>query len=186
MIRIIEVTAAFLITWNYSTYDYNYYNNQWHLVDRILQGSLLVALFLRPIFVFPFLMVFLPITGQFALAPGWFSWAAINLPLNLLFLFAAYLFLLLAFKWNESRSFLFLSLCIFAAQYLQSGVAKLPLNWIALEQVQFLLPATYSNGWLEFLSPEQIGKIANFIGQLNPLIKGVVLFVECMGSTSAY
>ncbi|MDA0346578.1 MAG: hypothetical protein O3C20_04160 [Verrucomicrobia bacterium] len=131
-------------------------------------------------------MEVLTFAGQYGISSGWHMWAHVHMPLNILFLFAAFLFLVFACGWKQSGTFIYLCFVFVGAPYFISGIAKLPLGWLSDNQVQLLLPATYANGWLGFLSPEQVGSITNAIGLINPALKCLVILIECVSPFLIY
>ena len=72
-LRWLMVAAAGALAWSYSTYDFNLFFNQAHLLDRSLLLLFVILTYWRPIFVLPFLTLLLPMVWQFTLMIG-FSW----------------------------------------------------------------------------------------------------------------
>ncbi len=69
--------------------------------------------------------------------------------------------------------------CLIAGHFWIPGVSKLRWGWLFDNHVFYLLPATYSNGWLAFLSPESITSLANKMEILNFPMKLVAIVLEC-------
>ncbi|MGQ0603045.1 MAG: hypothetical protein ACT4QE_15280 [Anaerolineales bacterium] len=157
-----------IVTWVFAAYDYNYYFDQAHTIDRLLLVALALAVLWRPIFVLPFLWLLFAIAWQFDYPLQWqLSWTEVDLPLRQLELIGAALVMyLLTLQWRANEIGL-LSLSLLAASYWSSGVGKLQLNWLAHPYIHYLLPAGYAHGWLSFLDGETVGMItrpfANFM-----------------------
>ena len=177
-LRFFVVLTAGVLSWVFATYDFNLYLNQAHLFDRLLLILFCVLIIWRPVFVFPFLALLLPIISQFEILAG-FSWAAPLLPIKVLILFAAFLFLRILIKISGITVFVFLLGCLWASHYWVSGIAKLTWEWILHDQVYFLLPATYANGWLSFLEPETISKLCQNFIPFNGIMKFFTILMEC-------
>jgi hypothetical protein len=178
-LRVIVIAAAAMVAWPGALYAQNHYFAQIHAWDRGLLIALFALLCWRPVFVIPFLFQFYIISWQFEYPFGQHSWAATDLPVNLLILFSGAV-LASSFKtlrWSQPVLFCFLILV--GAHYWPSGFGKLRLGWLFHDHVELLLPATYANGWLAFLSINQIEAITRFIGDLRVPMKAFTLVVEC-------
>ena len=180
-IRFLVLLAAFILAWVYSTYDLNLYSNQWHISDRLLLVFLLPLIWWRPVFVWPFILFLFPIIEQLTAVEG-FSWAIPFLPFQVLTCFAVYFLLYVLTKSNRAKDFLFFVTLIYITHYWNSGCFKLNMFWVLNDQVNFLMPNTYANGWLGFLPPEQMAAFAKSLSVLNPFIRPMVVFLEigCM------
>ncbi len=178
-IRVLIVAAALLLAWAYSTYDFNLYFDQAHMVDRILVIILSVATVWRPFFVLPFLLVLVPLISQFSVPLHGFTWSIPYLPIRILLLFSSMLLIGLAVQSRKTAHFVFGVGCIFAAHYWPSGLGKIRLGWLMTDHVYFLLPNTYANGWLGFLEPETIGSITQMWSKANLPSKVAALLLEC-------
>ena len=170
---------AIILAWSFATYDYNYFFNQGHYLDRVLLVSLVPLLYWQPVFLFPFTLLLISLMGQFAYPIGGYSWAEPNLLIRLLTLFLAMFLLSVLTGYRKTADFLFLTCCFVAAYYWASGLGKLKLNWLIHDRVYFLLPNTYANGWLAFLNQNAIATLTEILSWLNGLLKGVTILLEC-------
>lgn len=177
-IRVLVGTAAILLAWVFSTYEYNAYFGQEHEIDRLLLMITAALLLWRPAFVLPFLIVLLPLMQQFHHPIGGYSAAEAMLPTRLLILFLCTLVLSGLTRHAWSSAFIFLTCCLLAAHYWAPGLGKLTLGWISRDQIQLLLPATYANGWLGFLDAESIGSITRQLAIANVPMKFVAMAAE--------
>ena len=176
-IRFLIVLASGILAWIFSTYDFNLYFNQAHYADRLLLLALVPLIYWRPLFVIPFLTVLLPVIGQFETLIG-FSRATSYLPIHILVLFSAfYIFYLLAKKFPAADFVIFMG-SLFAVHYWVSGSGKFNMDWLGHDQIYFLLPTTYANGWLGFLDPETISIITQKFAFFNAPLKVFTLIIE--------
>lgn len=177
LIRFLVITAAGTLTWVFVTYNYNLYSNQGHYFDRLLLFIFLLLTYWRPIFVLPYLTILLPIIWQFTALRG-FSFAVPFLPIHVLILFSGFFLIYLFVKKLPIADFVFLAGCLMATHYWTPGFEKLTPNWILYDQVYFLLPATYANGWLGFLDSQTISSITQKLGSFNVPLKMLTLMLE--------
>lgn len=179
-LRFFATATSLILTWVFATYDYNYLFDQWYTWDRILLGLLVLLIYWRPIFTILFLSVLLPIIGQIEVLPG-ASIAAPLLPIRILLLLTVFIFIKMTVKWFKIKDFIFILGCILGTHYFASGLRKIiyGFDWILSDQINYLLPATYANGWLNFASPEWISMATEFLGNFNVPLKLFVLGVEC-------
>lgn len=77
-----------------------------------------------------------------------------------------------------TNEWLFLSLCIIAAHYWGPALGKIVLVWFTYGHVFYLLPSTYANGWLAFLTPEQISTFASTLKSLDGFIVFTTLILQ--------
>ncbi len=178
LLKFIIVMMSGLLTWFYISYDYNLFFNQSHFLDRILLFVLLISIFWKPIFVFLFLTVLLPVVNQFKILAGYSGEAIVHLPLSILILFSVFLICFFFTKKYRIHNFIFLSCCIIAAHYFPSGLGKLNMNWIVHDKLYYLLSATYTSGWLGFLEPETITVICKWFQPFNQILKIFTLIIE--------
>jgi len=170
LIRPFVTLTAAVLAWRFSTYNYNFYFNQGHLLDRLLLIGLVPLIWWRPVFVFPFLLLLCAVIWQFAIPLGQYSWAQQYMPIRLLTLFGATLLLTAITGRRLGNHYVFLACCLVMAHYWVPGVGKLAIDWTSQGHVYNLLPSTYANGWLGFLEPERISAIARAIARLDSLI----------------
>jgi len=176
-VRILVLTAAFILAWFFGTYNYNLFFDQGYYLDRFLLFAFLVLIYWRPIFVVPFLTILLPFIWQTNVLEG-YSWAALFLPMRILILFGSFLTLYFVTKKFIASDFVFMVGCLIAAHYWIAGFYKVTWSWIRYDQVYLLLPATYANGWLGFLNIESISTLTRTLSFFNFPMKIWTLLVE--------
>ncbi|MGH7503308.1 MAG: hypothetical protein ACREL7_16400 [Longimicrobiales bacterium] len=170
---------AAVLAWVFASYDYNYYFDQSHGLERALLIALVPLVVWRPVFTLVFLAVLFPIGLQFAQPIGGFSWAPASLPVRVLVLFSAWWLVRLVTKRVRSADVLFVLCCLIAAHYWVSGWEKLGLGWVEDDRIGFLVASTYANGWLGFLDPATIGSLVRRMLAMNVPMKAATLLIEC-------
>ena len=178
LLRKFLLFIAAILTWRYAFYDYNYFFDQSHLTDRLLLLVFFGLVYWRPVFLIPFVIAVLAMIGQFEVLMG-FSLADPLFLLQLLLLFLAFFFFRMLTGYFSFTAFLYLAVCILASNYFFSGLGKLNTEWILNDQIKYLLPATYSNGWLAGLNRDTINNLAESLGWFNLPLKIFTLIVEC-------
>lgn len=179
-LRLLVGTVAFVTAWAYGTYDYNFYFDQGHYVDRLLLLVLMVLMWWRPIFVVPFVLHLMMMIGQFdyPLSDQIYMWTAINLLLHALQLFAAFVMLHIAIGIKNSADYIFVLCCLIGASYMRSGLGKAQLDWLSFPHINLLMVGGYSSGWLGFLPPESIIPVVKLLGNFNIPMMLYTLFIE--------
>ncbi len=177
-IRPFILLCVFILAWRFLSYDYNLYFDQSHYFDRSLLLLFALLVYWRPLFLPLFLLLLAAIIWQFAIPLGGYSWAQQNMPIRLLTLFVGAWLLRTISNREWTYEWLFLSCCLVATHYWSPGLQKLKLAWINHASVHNLLPNTYSNGWLSFLSVDQMEQATSLLTTLNPLIVATTLFIQ--------
>ena len=173
---VIAVAAA--AAWSFATYRYNLYFDQSHWADRLLLVALAAAALRRPAASLPLAFLAVAIAGQFQHPLGGYYPTHVILPVRLLVLLAAALVVWTAGARIRARDYYFVAILLVSSGYLLSGLKKLQLGWIGYGHIHHILLSTYANGWLGFLSEEQISAIARALAPLGPLLVAGVLALE--------
>lgn len=176
-LRLLILIPTILLAWVYATDEYNLFYNHSYALERWILTLFIPLVWYRPIFVLFFLPLLYPVIGQFSTLSG-FSWALPSLPIQVLTLFSAFFFFYVLTKSHQMADFIFVIGCIFVTHYWPSGSSKMNWQWLQHDQISYILPATYANGWLGFLSPETIGSLTEKFALLNLPIKLLVLILE--------
>ena len=179
LVRVIVVTCVAILAWVYSTYSINLYFNQHHVDARFALVLLAFLTSWRPVFVPVFLLVAVAIIHQFHFPLGGDSVAEQFLLVRILLV--CWLGFCLHAVWPDSErseATLFLVFIVIAAGYWTCGLGKLRLNWISLGHLNHLLHATYANGWLGFLSAEQIARLSGLVAKFDWPMRIMVLTFE--------
>ena len=180
-IRLFVFSLAAILCWSLSSYDYNLFFNQVHYYDRFSLVLLTLLVLWRPFFILPFLLLVITLTGQFSYPlEKSYSLAQPSMPLRILTMFVSMLFLYAMIGKKNISNWLFLMLCIIAAHYWVPGIGKVLLNWVTYGHIYNLLPATYANGWLAFLSPAQIASMTQSLASVDWFIRIFTLGVQLL------
>lgn len=169
----------------FAFYDYNYFYDHTHLADRLAIIALWLLVARHPAFLFPFACMAMFVLYQFfyPLPGGGANWPDKLLPVHILFLLNAFVFLRLYVKFD--RSVLLLStLVLTGGFYAHSALSKLVLgphlsSWLMEDQINYLFVAAYKNGgWLSHLADQQIVDIASWMKPYGVAQNATTLLVE--------
>jgi len=178
-LRLITGVAALALTWPYLTTHYNFRTESYYALDRVLILLFLIAFYFRPLAVIPLLLVTVPMIWTHDAGIGPFPWEFAGLPLRVLCLFFVWHAYTVCTGAPQSRPFFFLLLCIIAGHYWIPGNIKLRGGWLLENEVFYLLPSTYANGWLAFLQPDTITSITETVALFNFPMKAATILLEC-------
>jgi hypothetical protein len=178
-VRVFVVAVAFMLAWQFSTYDYNFYLDRSHLGDRLLLLALVPLIGWRPIFVLPFLLLCIAVLWQFDLPLGWGYSLSVHKPLiHLLVLFAAAFLLRVLDRGRGTDDFVFLACCLVAANYWLPGLGKLALGWGTHGHLYFMVLAAYAHGWLAAWEPQTVVAAAQALSWFDWPMRLATLVVE--------
>lgn len=179
IIRYFVLFLAFLIVWPLATLGYNFYFNQGYYLDRILLVMLLLALWWRPVFILPFLVLALVMLLQLKQPNIGGSILAHKLQvLNILILFAATFIIHALSGYRKTHAFVFLCCCVVASAYWLPAFAKLQLDWFNHGQLHHMPMSAYAHGWLGFLQPKTIVKLSQHLAWLEWPMRVFVMVLE--------
>lgn len=176
-VRILVLACVGTLAWALSTYDYNWYFDQWHTADRLLLVFLAALTFIHPAFVAPFVTLAAVMTHQFDHPMGLFSWTDKRLLFRLLMLFSSMLVIRSVCRIGN-RTFLLWALCLHAESYLQPALMKIDLAWVSTNHLDHLPVSAHLNGWLPDMSQQTLLRIARALAQVNPILLSATLLVE--------
>ena len=178
-IRYFVLFLAFLIVWPLVTLGYNFYFNQGYSLDRILLLTLFLALWWRPVFILPFLVLAFAMLLQLKQPNLGGSILAHKVQvLNVLIMFAA-VFIIHAFSgYRKTHTFVFMCCCLVASAYWLPAFAKLQTGWLNHGQLHYMTMAAYAHGWLGFLQPSTIVNISQHLAWFEWPMRIFVIVVE--------
>lgn len=176
-LRVFILIITCLLAWNYTTYNYNLYYNQWYYVDRLLILFLIPLIYWRPIFVVLFVFQMKPMLTQFVAMNGYFMLIP-SLLIKALKLFSAFLILSAVTKTKSISTFLFLFCCLVASHYWAPGTAKLNSDWLVHNELKYFFFGAYANGWLTSLDISSIQQIGEMMDNFNIPMKILTLVAE--------
>ena len=169
---------AAIIVWTYSTYNYNFYYNQTHALDRLLLVIWCIGILAHPIFVNLVLAHALIVLKQFHYPLGSYTWTDKRVLFDILILFSASLYFA-ALGIEIGIVFVFVLICMHAANYLLPGIGKLRIGWYQHEKIYYLSLCGYANGW-KIVSQETLKKLVPLLKKANWLFIGGTLVIELL------
>ena len=173
------VFLAALMAWPFSTYEYNFYFDQGHYMDRIAIAVLVLLVYYRPVFIYPFLLLAFAIMWQFGEPPLGFG-AIFPHKLQVLHVLNLFAAVFLVHALTGSRridDFLLFTCCLVAAAYWVPSISKWELDWLTHGHLYHMPLAAYAHGWLAYLEPATIVTFANKVSRFDwPMMLSVLLF----------
>lgn len=180
--KILLSTAVVVLTIGYSAYDYNFYWDQWHILDRIGFLILCAATLWNLAFLPLWVLQFSVIVGQFAYTPLTYSWTDKLPVIQLCYLGALYVPMWMIFRparKHLSGIFLAAAMIMWGGFYLSTGLAKIRFDWLWQDPTQnLMIGAWLQNNWLGFLDEEHILKLASVVDYTDWILRLFVVIVE--------
>ncbi len=171
LVRWFILLLAGFLTWNYAFYDFNFYFDQGHVVDRLLLICLLVGVWRSPIFIPGFLAVCLLAMGQFNYPLGSPTVVDKKVVIEFLMIFCAFVLVRPFVKVKVTTLFV-LMISLLAANYFIPMLGKMQLgrhwySWTLESDLHVHYQISLARGWLSFVSEETREGIGNFIRNWN-------------------
>ncbi len=185
-VRYIVFALVLILAWAFSTYEFNFYYDQGHYLDRLLLVILACLVFVNPIFASIFAVFAVLVVSQFNYPEFLnYSWFDKELLFKILLLFSVFNILSLFVKFRPSH-FIFLSLCLIGSEYFFAGMSKLAVGnrivgWMLDNQVHNLFVSSYINGWLTFIDRPTLLQIAGVMGIFDIPLQIFTLIFELGG-----
>ena len=168
-----------LATWVWALYPYNPWFDQTHGLDRALLLVLWLLVLWRPLFLLPFSVVLLSTVSQFDIPLSGFSWTEADLILRVPILAFSFWMVRSASRRVPADTLVFLILCLLAVDYWWSGLGKVRVGWWSHPYVHYMVYGTHATGWLAFLEPDGVQRMAGLAETLLRPIMVFTLIVEC-------
>ncbi len=147
-LRWLAAPSVMLLAWGGSLYEFNFFVDQTHAVDRIAIVALGICCLIRPAFLLPFAMQSRIISGQFDAAFG--SAARDNvddlLVMALLALAATFVWFVVTGRRDTSPVLLVIAAAI-ASHFFVPGKAKVVIGWLGATDISNLPLSSYTAGW---------------------------------------
>ncbi len=169
--------AVVLLTWWFSTYEYNLFLDRAHLFDRLVLILLGALTLWRPVFAVPWLLVVTTIIQQFQYPIGGYSVAEQYQLVRVVELFIALMVIrLIVGRWRNA-DFVVVLVCLVAGAYWVPGVGKARLGWLQVgAHVEKNLFSSYAYGWLGSLSTDTVSSVGRFLRPLAwPMLIGTAV-----------
>ena len=180
--RLLVFAAAFLLTWELVTYDYNYYLGSAFYFDRILLIILTLALLRFPMVTPLFIAFAFVYRSQFNYPVSGFELYDKRLLFDILIMFVAFRYMK-AFVAGFRFSFVWLVLCVVASNYFYTGIAKITMSphgyeWVTQNNLSNLFLNVHLRGWMAGASDETIHSVWNFFNSFHTPLQILVLIIE--------
>ncbi|MDO5981656.1 hypothetical protein [Flavivirga spongiicola] len=179
-IRIIIYTCIFLLAWNYTLYDYNYFLGHWSFSDRLLLCIVLILAIFNPAFLIFVVIQSLVLSQQFQY-PLFFDYSFTDKSIVFDIVIVGWLFIVIKktlYKAIPEYLFYVIVLGIICNWYWLAGLGKLELNWLSKNELYKLFMVTLDYNWLYFLEWDTKLYIANFLKKYNDVIQVTTIVVE--------
>jgi len=185
-LRVFAIGICMVLAWSYAFYDFNYYLNEQHLLDRILIVVLVGLVAWKPAFIPFFLALCLLVLSQFS-----YPFSASLLDKRLLFniLTMIWVFILLYPRFNfKTVHLVFLILCLHGSNYFFAGFTKISIGpglyeWVVENDLWMHAVYSQSKGWLTFLDSGTAEGILKIMKDWNQLFLVVSLLIELLPLT---
>lgn len=179
-LRLLVGVLALALAWAGAGYAYNFWYDRPHPVDRTVLWVLAGLIFWRPAFVFPFTVAFWALMWQFEWPGLGFGVlvAEFRPVVHVLIAFVAAFLIGAISARGSTDTFLFLALCLVAANYWVPASAKLQIGWLSHGHLYFLLPNAYTHGWLAFLDAETVARVARALALADWPMRAATILVE--------
>jgi hypothetical protein len=185
--RIFIFSISVVIMWRFATYDYNFYYDQAHNLDRILIILLAGSIYLHPIAtpVFTAFAIVVASELHYPLPGASWLWPDKQILFDALILFSTHL-VLATFRKTTPHFFLYMVLCLTGGIYFHAALAKLTIgphfySWLFADKLSYLFISGYINGWLGFLHSTTIIAIAKYIDRITFPLAAATLLIELSG-----
>lgn len=177
-IRGFVIVVTLTLGWAFSTYQYNFYLGQAHYLDRLILAGLVLAVAWHPGFLPLFIMVALLIVNQFDVPLHRYSWTDKLVLFDILVLATSFALLRVILRKANSKVFITFAFSLLASHYFYSGIRKLELGWLSVDQLAYLFHAAYDNGWLQFIGAAGFDRVYAFLELFNFPMLVFTLIVE--------
>jgi len=181
--KLIVFICAFLLAWELTTYDYNYYLNNAFYTDRIMLIALALLLLRSPMFLPLFIAWAYVYRSQFNYPVDGFTLFDKQVLFDVLLMFLAYVYTRVFFP-AIKISFLFLVICIVASNYFMCAVAKIMISphgyeWLLKNEPSDLFCNVHMRGWLSKSSQNTIDALYSFLADYGKFFQAVIFLLEC-------
>ena len=181
-VKLIVLLSALILTWSTVFSDYNYYENSWFFIDRLILFILCILVFFKPSSIFLFIFYYFIFIEQFDYLMFWgFSLTHTTILIYILMLTWVYLILhKLIKKEVNSTILIILFLGMIMSWYLWAGISKLNFNWLNLNLTYNLFAIRLGYGWLSFFDIQFIEILAATVLKYNYQVQVITLVIELL------
>ncbi len=176
-LRLFAMPLVMLSVWYHALYSYNYFLDEWHHLDRLAIIGLGIAVWWRPIFLVPLVLVARVIDAQFLVPFG--SSPGVNigqLLLMCLLVVAAGLIGFAIHGDHRTSGVVLVISAVVASHFFEPGRSKISLGWATNSDLSEFAHASYTAGWRGSGDGTWSDSIASIVETLNiPIIVGTIL-----------
>ena len=178
--KILLLTCVLLLAWNYIFYDFNYYLNDWSLLDRLTLLLFVFLSFFNPLFVVFVAAQSYLIAQQFQLFSCFsYSFTDKKIILDILVLSWVFITVNSFLKKKIEHSYLLICyLAIIANWYFLAGIGKYKLDWLEVNNLYYLFSVTLDYNWLHFMSFNIKKRIGDLIYDNHLIINYLTMVLE--------
>ena len=173
------ICCQIILLWAFSFYEFNYYFDTWHLVERIILVGLFMISLYNPYFSIFFLIQAIILSKQFSF-PSFliYSFSDKEILFDSLSAFWIFLFIKPFFSKIKWETFFVLVFAIIGNWYLLAGIGKLSLDWHSTNSIYNLFAAAYQHGWLHSLSLDALLILSDLLEDYNHWLQVGALIIE--------
>ncbi len=164
LIKLFFLVPGILLCWEMLTYDYNYYLNNYFLLEQILLITFLILIWFNPIYSVWFLMLAFLFRGQFDYPIGGFPLFDKKVLFDIYVLLIAFL-LINTRKQLQAQMLPLLLLILMAASYFATGIGKIKFTphgyeWFLQNPLEYVVMNGNDRGWT--VSAVTVGLLAKY------------------------
>lgn len=182
-LKIIALTAAGVMTWQYATYARNFHVDRLHLIDRLVLVALFASIALHPLAIPAFVVSAIIIIRQFD-HPGCvrYSWTQTLLPFDVLGVMAVAIPCVATGAVDPAGAVIAI-VGVQVASYVIAGLAKLrlpvgPAWWILRNPLGNLLMTAGANGFRARASEDRLARTARTVNKCSVMLALGTLLIE--------
>lgn len=183
-IKPVTLGCAAALAWSICTFGYNYFTNEFYLIDRLAIVVLLALSFWRPAFLLPLLIALMLFASQQRVSAGDLETTDKFPLLDLQIAFIAWLTLRTVLP-MRARTLLWFLAALQAINYIAPGIAKLtvggsfePLVWVSENPMYALVATAAEHGWFYWMEPASVETVVGTSAFLTPLLAVMALSTE--------
>lgn len=180
--RLLVFGAAFLLTWELVTYNYNYYLDSAFYFDRLILILLTFGLLRFPLLTPLYIAFAFVYRSQFNYPVAGFELYDKRFLFDILLMFVSFRYIK-TFIRDFKFSFVWLVLCIVASNYFYTGLAKIIMSphgyeWVTQNNLADLFLNVHLRGWMANVSEDTITSVWSFLNDWHIPLQILVLITE--------
>jgi hypothetical protein len=175
-LKLLFIIPGFILCWELLTYDYNYYLDNYFLLERLLMVVFLALIWVHPISAVGFLMISLLFRAQFDFPIGGFPLFDKKILFDFYVLLITFLLIRTRIKISKTWLFYFF-LIVIAASYFATAIGKIRISphgheWFTDNPLHYLIINGSERGWVV------PAHLISWVGNNKVILQFLVLFLE--------